>query len=60
MIKNFGITMPRKMNQDTMKNLQNLLEIWQFSLRCTSVLEIGCGTGIDLRLFPDTSSSLRS
>jgi len=24
------------------------------SLRCTSVLEIGCGTGIDLRLFPNT------
>ena len=24
------------------------------SLRCSSVLEIGCGTGIDLRLFPDT------
>jgi ubiquinone/menaquinone biosynthesis C-methylase UbiE len=24
------------------------------SLRCTSVLEIGCGTGIDLKLFPDT------
>ena len=24
------------------------------SLRCTNVLEIGCGTGIDLRLFPDT------
>ena len=24
------------------------------SLRCTSVLEIGCGTGIDLRLFPGT------
>lgn len=24
------------------------------SLRCKSVLEIGCGTGIDLRLFPDT------
>ena len=24
------------------------------SLRCTSVLEIGCGTGIDLRLFPET------
>ena len=24
------------------------------SLRCTSVLEIGCGTGIDLRLFPDS------
>ena len=24
------------------------------SLRCTSILEIGCGTGIDLRLFPDT------
>jgi len=24
------------------------------SLRCTSVLEIGCSTGIDLRLIPDT------
>ena len=24
------------------------------SLRCKSVLEIGCGTGIDLRLFPET------
>ena len=24
------------------------------SLRCTSVLEIGCGTGIDLRLFSNT------
>ena len=24
------------------------------SLRCTSVLEIGCSTGIDLRLFPNT------
>ena len=24
------------------------------SLRCSSVLEIGCGTGIDLRLFPDS------
>ncbi len=23
------------------------------SLRCTSILEIGCGTGIDLRLFSD-------
>ena len=23
------------------------------SLQCTSVLEIGCGTGIDLRLFPE-------
>ena len=24
------------------------------SLRCKSVLEVGCGTGIDLRLFPDS------
>lgn len=24
------------------------------SLHCTSILEVGCGTGIDLRLFPDT------
>ena len=23
------------------------------SLRCKSVLEIGCGTGVDLRLFPE-------
>jgi len=23
-------------------------------LRCTSILEIGCGTGIDLRLFPES------
>jgi len=23
------------------------------SLRCTSVLEVGCGTGVDLRLFPE-------
>jgi ubiquinone/menaquinone biosynthesis C-methylase UbiE len=26
------------------------------SLRCTSILEIGCGTGIDLRLFPESMS----
>ncbi|MDX1442058.1 MAG: class I SAM-dependent methyltransferase [Nitrosopumilaceae archaeon] len=26
------------------------------SLRCNSVLEIGCGTGIDLRLFPENMS----
>lgn len=26
------------------------------SLRCNSVLEIGCGTGIDLRLFPENFS----
>ena len=24
------------------------------SLRCSSILEIGCGTGIDLRLFPES------
>ena len=26
------------------------------SLRCNSVLEIGCGTGVDLRLFPENLS----
>ena len=42
------------MNQDITMNSQNLLEIWLHPCVCTSVLEIGCGTGIDLRLFPDT------
>ena len=44
----------RKRSLDTMKNLQNSFEIWQSHLRCKSVLEVGCGTGIDLRLFPET------
>ena len=36
-------------NEEFVKFIKDLA----ISLRCTSVLEIGCGTGIDLRLFPE-------
>ncbi len=39
-----------KFNEEFAKFVRDLV----VSLRCTSVLEIGCGTGIDLRLFPET------
>jgi ubiquinone/menaquinone biosynthesis C-methylase UbiE len=39
-----------KFNEEFAKFVRDLV----VSLRCTSVLEIGCGTGIDLRLFPGT------
>ena len=39
-----------KFNEEFAKFVKDLV----VSLRCTSVLEIGCGTGIDLRLFPET------
>jgi len=39
-----------KFNEEFAKFVRDLV----ISLRCTSVLEIGCGTGIDLRLFPET------
>ena len=39
-----------KFNEKFAKFVRDLV----VSLRCTSVLEIGCGTGIDLRLFPET------
>lgn len=39
-----------KFNEEFAKYVRDLA----VSLRCTSVLEIGCGTGIDLRLFPET------
>jgi len=39
-----------KYNEEFAKFTRDLVT----SLRCTSVLEIGCGTGIDLRLFTDT------
>lgn len=39
-----------KFNEEFSKFVRDLV----VSLRCTSVLEIGCGTGIDLRLFPET------
>ncbi|HSB84415.1 MAG TPA: class I SAM-dependent methyltransferase [Nitrosarchaeum sp.] len=39
-----------KFNEEFAKFVKDLA----ISLRCTSVLEIGCGTGIDLRLFPET------
>ena len=39
-----------KFNEEFAKFVRDLVA----SLRCTSILEIGCGTGIDLRLFPET------
>lgn len=39
-----------KFNEEFSKFVRDLV----VSLRCTSVLEIGCGTGIDLRLFSET------
>ena len=39
-----------KYNEEFAKFVRDLA----ISLRCNSVLEIGCGTGIDLRLFPET------
>ena len=39
-----------RFNEEFAKFVRDLV----ISLRCTSVLEIGCGTGIDLRLFPET------
>ncbi len=39
-----------KFNEEFAKFVRDLA----VSLRCTSVLEIGCGTGIDLRLFPES------
>jgi len=39
-----------KFNEEFAKFVMDLA----VSLRCTSVLEIGCGTGIDLKLFPET------
>ena len=35
------------------KEFAKFIKDLAISLRCTSVLEIGCGTGIDLRLFPE-------
>ncbi len=39
-----------KYNEEFAKFVRDLT----ISLRCNSVLEIGCGTGIDLRLFPES------
>lgn len=39
-----------RFNEEFAKFVRDLV----VSLRCTSVLEIGCGTGIDLKLFPET------
>lgn len=41
-----------RFNEEFAKFIKDLA----ISLRCTSVLEIGCGTGVDLRLFPDSLS----
>ena len=40
----------KRYNEEFSKFVRDLA----ISLRCTNVLEIGCGTGIDLRLFPES------
>lgn len=46
----YAIENESKFNEEFSKFVRDLV----VSLRCTSVLEIGCGTGIDLRLFPES------
>lgn len=46
----YAIQNESKFNEEFAKFVRDLA----VSLRCTSVLEIGCGTGIDLRLFPES------
>ncbi|QLH10254.1 class I SAM-dependent methyltransferase [Nitrosarchaeum sp. AC2] len=46
----YAIENESKFNEEFAKFVRDLA----VSLRCTSVLEIGCGTGIDLRLFPES------
>lgn len=46
----YAIENESKFNEEFAKFVRDLA----VSLRCTSVLEIGCGTGIDLKLFPET------
>ncbi|MBS3926913.1 MAG: class I SAM-dependent methyltransferase [Nitrosarchaeum sp.] len=46
----YAIENESKFNEEFAKFVRDLV----VSLRCTSVLEIGCGTGIDLRLFPES------
>ena len=46
----YAIQNESRYNEEFAKFIRDLA----VSLRCKSVLEIGCGTGIDLRLFPDT------
>ena len=47
---NYALQNETRYNEEFAKFIRDLA----VSLRCKSVLEIGCGTGIDLRLFPDT------
>ena len=46
---NYAIENESRYNEAFAKFIRDLA----VSLRCSSVLEIGCGTGIDLRLFPE-------
>ena len=48
--ENYAKENESRYNQEFAKFIRDLTT----SLRCTSVLEVGCGTGVDLRLFPDT------
>jgi len=47
---NYAIENESRYNEEFAKFIRDLV----ISLRCKNVLEIGCGTGIDLRLFSDT------
>ena len=47
---NYALENESRYNEEFAKFIRDLA----VSLRCTTVLEVGCGTGIDLRLFPDT------
>lgn len=47
---NYAIENESRYNEEFAKFIRDLA----VSLRCQNVLEVGCGTGIDLRLFPET------
>ncbi len=47
---NYALQNETRYNEEFAKFIRDLA----VSLRCKSVLEVGCGTGIDLRIFPDT------
>ena len=47
--KNYALENESRINEEFTKFITDLA----MSLRCTSVLEIGCGTGIDLQKFQE-------
>ena len=48
--KNYALENESRINEEFTKFITDLA----MSLRCTSVLEIGCGTGIDLQKFQES------